>query len=228
MSPFGPGSSGFVDQAAALRAFSPLPLRERLFVRGRLFTAPLLEVAKRAPPSGRIADIGCGHGLLASLLATEPRREIVGIDPDPRKIDWARASVGRLPNARFEVATVEQLAAREPTSFDGAVIAHVLYLLPVAHWRDFLAATAACLKPGGLLLLTEPEADNSWRHWKCRLQEELMVRVLRRTLSSGAIEIQPRHVIQRALADAGFAQKDTVPLARGYSTPHVLFLAARR
>jgi 2-polyprenyl-6-hydroxyphenyl methylase/3-demethylubiquinone-9 3-methyltransferase len=215
-----------VDKAAALRAFDPLPLRERLFVRGRLFTAPLLEVARRAP-SGRIADIGCGHGVLSSLLASDAAREVVGIDPDPRKIDWARASVGQLSNARFEVATVEQLAAKQPGSFDGAVIADVLYLLPLSQWRGFLSATRECLKPGGELLLTASEADGSWRYWKAVLQEKVMVHLLRRTLSSGGLDIQPRAEMQQILTDAGFNLRDTVSLARGYSTPHVMFVAAR-
>lgn len=215
-----------VNSTAALRAFEPLPLRERLFVRGRLFTAPLEELARRAP-SGRIADVGCGHGLVAALLATDSTRQVVGIDPDERKIAWATASVGRLTNVRFEAATVEQLAAKAPASFDGVVVADVLYLLPLSQWRAFLQSCRGCLKPGGRLLLSASEADGSWRYWKCLLQEKLMVHVLRRTLSSGGLDIQPRHVMQRILKDAGFNVEDTVSLARGYSTPHVLFSATR-
>lgn len=204
----------------ALRAFGPLPLRERLFVRARLFSAPLEELARRTP-AGRVADIGCGHGVLSALLA-DGTREVVGVDPDPRKIDWARAA--KIPNARFETGTVEQLAAREPGSFDAVVVADVLYLLPVDAWPGFLRACARCLKPGGALLLKEAEADGSWRYQKCVLQERVMVRVLRRTKSSGGLGFQPRDVTERIIRDSGFNLRDTVSLARGYSTPHVLFI----
>lgn len=211
----------------ALSAFAPLPLKERLFVRGRLASAPLLEVARRAPP-GRVADLGCGHGLLVALLAVDrPDRTVVGVDPDPRKIDWAKASVGKLPNVALEVATVEQLAARAPGSFDGAVVCDVLYLLPQDAWRGFLSSVHALLKPGGRLLLKEAEADGSWRYLKCVAQERLMVQLLRRTRSSGGLGFVPRAELGRCLGDAGLEVLETVGLARGYTTPHVLFEARR-
>ncbi|MFL5321457.1 MAG: class I SAM-dependent methyltransferase [Myxococcaceae bacterium] len=214
------------ERAQALRAFEALPLTERLFVRARLSSAPLEELARRAP-AGRIVDIGCGHGVLSALLATRSDRQVLGIDPDPRKIDWASRSVGRLPNAKFEVGTVQELAARSPEQFDAAVVADVLYLLPTAEWLDFLRATSALLKPGGVLLLKEAEADQSWRYWKCVAQEALMVRLLRRTQSSGAVGFAPRAVLESNLTDAGFAIDETVSLARGYTTPHVLFVARK-
>lgn len=212
---------------SALSAFDTLPLKERLFVRGRLASAPLREVARRAP-NGRVVDIGCGHGLVVALLAEgRPERSVVGLDPDPRKIDWARASVGRLPNVRLEVGTVEALAAREPESFDAAVVCDVLYLLPRAQWRSFLGACRALLKPGGALLLKEAEADRSWRYYKCLAQERLMVQVLRRTRSSGALGFVPRAEMQLELAHAGFELDEVVGMAKGYTTPHVIFAARR-
>ena len=212
---------------AALDAFAPLPLFERLFVRGRLGSAPLYEVARRAP-RGRIVDVGCGHGLMVALLATEhPERNVVGLDPDPRKIEWAKASVGRLPNVALEVGTVEQLAARAPSSFDAVVVCDVLYLLPRDAWRGFLAACRALLKPGGVLLLKEAEADRSWRYYKCLAQELVMVQLLRRTRSSGGLGFVPRAQMEQELEHAGLRLEDVVGLARGYTTPHVLFSARR-
>lgn len=211
----------------ALAAFDTLPLKERLFVRGRLASAPLFEVARRAP-NGRVVDAGCGHGLVVALLAAgHPERQVVGLDPDPRKIDWARASVGRLPNVRLEVGTVEALAAREPESFDAAVVCDVLYLLPKEQWRSFLCACHALLKPGGVLLLKEAEADRSWRYYKCLAQERLMVQVLRRTHSSGALGFVPRAELELELSHAGFRVEEVAGMAKGYTTPHVIFTARR-
>jgi 2-polyprenyl-6-hydroxyphenyl methylase/3-demethylubiquinone-9 3-methyltransferase len=211
----------------SLKVFNGLPLKERLFVRGRLATAPLEALAARAE-GVRLLDVGCGHGVLVALLAAgSPARRVVGIDPDERKIEWARASVGRLPNVELRACTIEELAAERPGEFDTLLVADVLYLLSAAAWRPFLAAARALLRPGGRLVLKEAEDDGSWRVKKALLQEQLMVRMLRRTHSSGAVGFAPRATLESAVRDAGFAIEEIVPLARGYSTPHLLIVARR-
>ena len=209
----------------SLKVFDGLPLKERLFVRGRLATAPLEALAARAK-GARLLDVGCGHGVLVALLAAgNPARHVVGIDPDERKIEWARASVGRLPNVELRACTIEVLAAERPGEFDTVLVADVLYLLSASAWRPFLAAAHALLRSGGRLVLKEAEDDGSWRVKKALLQEQLMVRMLRRTHSSGAVGFAPRATLESAVREAGFAIEEIVPLARGYSTPHLLIVA---
>jgi SAM-dependent methyltransferase len=211
----------------ALRTFRPLPLKERLFVRARLASAPLEEVAKRVPP-GRVAEIGCGHGLLTALIAVDrPRSAVVAVDPDPRKIAWALVGPGRLANVRLLNGSIDDLLAAEPASFDSVVVADVLYLLRVERWPGFLRSARALLKPGGHLLLKEAEADGSWKHRKALWQERAMVSLLRRTRGSGGLGFQPREAMTRLLAEAGFALEETVELGRGFGTPHLLYVAAR-
>jgi 2-polyprenyl-3-methyl-5-hydroxy-6-metoxy-1,4-benzoquinol methylase len=205
-----------------------LPLAERWFVRGRLATAPLHELAARAKGS-TLLDVGCGHGALIALLAVgHPERRVVGIDPDARKIEWARMSVGTCPNVELRACTIEALAADRPGSFDTVLVADVLYLLDTAAWAPFLRAAADLLGPDGRLVLKEAEDDSSWRVTKALLQEKLMVRLLRRTHSSGAVGFAPRQTLLDALERAGFLVDETVPLARGYSTPHLLVTAHRK
>jgi hypothetical protein len=76
-------------------------------------------------------------------------------------------------------------------------------------------------------VLKEAEDDGSWRVRKALLQEQLMVRLLGRTHSSGAVQFAPRPVIEASLREAGFSIEEVVPLARGYSTPHLLLTARR-
>jgi 2-polyprenyl-3-methyl-5-hydroxy-6-metoxy-1,4-benzoquinol methylase len=211
----------------SLEVFAGLPLKERLFVRGRLASAPLLELAARAEGKG-LLDVGCGHGVLVALLAVGfPDRQVVGIDPDVRKIEWARASVGREPNVELLACTIEQLAAQRAGAFDTVFVADVLYLLDASAWVPFLRAARRLLRSGGRLVLKEAEDDGSWRVKKALLQEQLMVRLLRRTHSSGAVGFAPRAVLVAALRDAGFTIDETVPLSRGYSTPHLLLVGSR-
>ena len=209
------------DVAAALARFAALPLKERLFVRARLLSAPLVELGSRAPP-GVIADVGCGHGLLTALLAVgHPERTVLGVDPDERKIALARAALRGVGNARFQVGRIEDLAP----SLDAVVVADVLYLLPVERWGDFLRAARRLLRPGGRLLLKEAEADGSWKYWKCVAQERVMVQLLRKTQSSGGLQFRPRAFTEGLLREAGFRVEETIALDRGYATPHVLFVA---
>ena len=209
----------------ALRVFDTLPFAERLFVRGRLFTAPLEALANRTP-SGTVIDVGCGHGVLSALLCWQRSdRNVIGIDPDEWKIEHAKASVGSLANARFERATIEELAAREGACADAIVVADVLYLLPHEEWGLFLASARALLKPTGQLFIKESEPDGTWRQYKALLQEQLMVRVLKRTQSSGAVRLVSREDLTHELTQAGFRVTSIEPQSRGYSTPHVLFCA---
>jgi 2-polyprenyl-6-hydroxyphenyl methylase/3-demethylubiquinone-9 3-methyltransferase len=209
----------------SLKVFDPLPLKERWFCRGRLAVAPLEQVAARASGT-HILDVGCGHGVLAALLLhDDTSRHVVGIDPDARKIEWAKASVGRNPNAEFRACTIETLAAERPGQFDCVIVADVLCLIARELWKPLLDAARTLLRPGGRLVLKDAENDGSWRAAKALWQERMSVHVLRRTVSTGGIGFATRAEISRYVTDAGFTIDSIESHARGYSTPHVLFVA---
>src|SRR3984893_8579990 len=78
-----------------------LPLVERVYslVRFSILRPKLLSVMDLLlTDEGRILDVGCGFGLFAAYFGqTHPRRRIVGVDPDARRIGIARhvaASLG--------------------------------------------------------------------------------------------------------------------------------------
>lgn len=193
-----------------------------------MLTAPLADLAGRMP-DGAILDVGCGHGALVALLATgRPRdRRVTGVDPDPRKIAWARASVGRLPNVDLCLGTAERLVAERAGTFDAVAVADVMYLLPTGLWENFLRAALTLLRPGGRLFLKEAEGDRSWRHLKCVLQELAMVHLLRRTRSSGGLGLAPRAFTEALLRKVGFEEVRSTSMSAGYTTPHLLIEARR-
>ncbi|MFP2930851.1 class I SAM-dependent methyltransferase [Pyxidicoccus sp. 3LG] len=218
--------SALLQQALSL--YAALPAAERFHVHARAFSAPLLAVASRVP-GGRVADIGCGHGLLSALLAlADPRRTVHGVDPDPRKIAWARQALAVLPNVKLAEGTVEETLASDEADVepcDAAVVCDVLYLLPEEKWPGFLRTVQGLLRPGGRLLLKEVEGDHSWKHHKALAQEWVMVSLLGRTKASGGMALKPRGEMTRLLQDAGFAVREVVDLGKGYTTPHVLYVA---
>ena len=82
-----------------LSLYSGAPLTARAHVRVRWATCPFRAVAAEVPASGRILEVGCGHGLLSLHLAlTSPTREVLGVDVDDDKLKAGRtaAAKGRL------------------------------------------------------------------------------------------------------------------------------------
>jgi 2-polyprenyl-3-methyl-5-hydroxy-6-metoxy-1,4-benzoquinol methylase len=210
---------------ASLDVFDRLPLKERWFCRARLALAPLEQVAARA--SGNVMlDVGCGHGVLAALLLQgQPQRHVVGIDPDARKIAWAKESIGRDSRAEFHAWTIDRMAAERPAAFDCVLVADVLCLIARDTWAPFLASASQLLKPGGRLVLKDAENDGSWRATKALWQERLMVHVLRRTVSTGGIGFATRAELSGYVTGAGFVVDEITSYARGYTTPHVVLTA---
>ncbi|MFB1480949.1 class I SAM-dependent methyltransferase [Corallococcus sp. RDP092CA] len=214
--------------AQALERYAHLPAGERFHVHARASSAPLLAVASRLP-SGTVADIGCGHGLLSAVLALAvPERQVLGVDLDERKVHWARQALSGLPNVTLDVGSVDALARTRPSTLDAVVVCDVLYLLPEERWPGFLQAVRGLLKPGGRFLLKEVEGDRSWKHAKALAQEWVMVSLLGRTKASGGMVLKPRVDGVRLLRDAGFEVREVVGLGEGYTTPHLLYDAEAR
>ncbi|RKG98028.1 class I SAM-dependent methyltransferase [Corallococcus carmarthensis] len=214
--------------AQALELYAHLPPSERFHVHARASSAPLLAVASRLP-SGTVADIGCGHGLLSAVMALAvPERRVLGVDLDERKVHWAKQALSGLPNVTLDVGSVEDLARTQPHALDAVVVCDVLYLLPDAKWSGFLQSVRGLLKPGGRFLLKEVEGDHSWKHAKALAQEWVMVSLLGRTKASGGMVLKPRVDGVRLLRDAGFEVREVVGLGEGYTTPHLLYDAEAR
>lgn len=104
-----------------------------------------------APPA-RVADLGCGTGSLAVLLA-QAGYAVTGLDLSGRMVAAARAKAHR---ADVPVTLQQGDAAAPPlprSSFDVVLARHVLWVFPdpvavLTRWASLLA-------PGGRLVLVE-------------------------------------------------------------------------
>jgi 2-polyprenyl-3-methyl-5-hydroxy-6-metoxy-1,4-benzoquinol methylase len=208
----------------ALALYGPLPATVRFHARVRAFTCPMQAVVARVPETGRLLEVGCGHGLFANQAAlSNPALQVLGIDPSADKIRSAQATAAGRAGVRFSAQSLESLAEG---SFDAVAILDVLYLVPRSEWPAFLAGCRERLRPGGKLLLKEVDVRPRWKFYRCVLQESVSVRLLHITLG-GAFAFASREEMAALLAQAGFTGVVVTDLGRGYWTPHVLYEAVR-
>ena len=100
----------------------------------------------------RLLDVGCGDGkITAELARTLPRGSIVGLDGSLDMLQFACQHFlpEKIPNLEFVHMDARQLRFVQP--FD------VIFSNATLHWVDdhpaFLLGAAACLKPGGRLVV---------------------------------------------------------------------------
>jgi len=93
-------------------------------------------------------DVGCGTGALAeTILALAAPSEVVGIDPSPAYIAFARDRVND-PRVRFEVGDTQALQAASAT-FDAVVAGLVLNFVPEPD--KALSEMVRVARPGGVV-----------------------------------------------------------------------------
>jgi len=101
-------------------------------------------------PGTRVLDVGCGTGALLSRLVERYQIDGTGIDPSP-----GMAAVAK--GAHPDLAIVSGAAEALPLSDDSFDL--VISCLSYHHFADrkqFLAEAKRVLKPGGQLLIAEP------------------------------------------------------------------------
>jgi 2-polyprenyl-6-hydroxyphenyl methylase/3-demethylubiquinone-9 3-methyltransferase len=105
------------------------------------------------PSKGCILDAGCGHGLLALVMAlASPARRILATDHDGPRIEAARRAAGDLKNLVFREADFTRVPSGP---FDGIVYMDDLHYLTYAAQESLLRRSRRALKRGGVLVFRE-------------------------------------------------------------------------
>ena len=123
------------------------------------------EVASNLATDGRILEVGCGPGHLATRLALIPGTWVTATDIDPRMVERAVANAGRAlpPDAQPTFATAD--VAHLP--FDDGTFDLVVSTFSMHHWADpsaGLAEIARVLKATGVVLIWDLEPGSLMDH----------------------------------------------------------------
>jgi 2-polyprenyl-3-methyl-5-hydroxy-6-metoxy-1,4-benzoquinol methylase len=212
---------------AIARIARALPLVERAYanVRFSILRPKLLSVMDLLlPDEGRILDVGCGFGLFASYFGQmQPRRRIVGVDPNARRIALAAhvaKAVGLVgPNApRFHVGDVRDAELVGP--FHGIYVLDVMHHIPATDQRPVLERLANLLVPGGVLVIKDITTEPRYQLLFTTLLDRLMVGL------DEPLEYRHHRDWGELLASLGFKVRMVrVPDVLPY--PHVVIAATR-
>ncbi len=123
--------------------------------------AELPFIVGRVVNPSHVLDAACGTGMHAVALAQRGYR-VAGADPSPGMIARARENATAAGvDVRFEVAGFGELATRFGDGFDGVLCLgnSLPHILTPPALRAALADFAACLRPGGILLIQNLNYD---------------------------------------------------------------------
>lgn len=127
----------------------------------RFWHAAKLRIIDRvapAKPGARIADAGCGSGVIAAHLAANAA-EVIGFDSNPAAVQYA-ATTFASERLRFVLGPFESILNHGP--FDQFYCLEVLEHLYEEQAIDVLRLFARAAKPGATLFVTTPNARSAW------------------------------------------------------------------
>jgi SAM-dependent methyltransferase len=149
------------------------------YARGKFRWDPVYFALLRSgvlPDSGTLVDLGCGQGILLSLLSAAKARHARGDWPagwpaPPARLalhgyDLRRRSIraGSVALAGMAALECRDIRGLELPAADAVVILDVLYHLPYAEQERVLDAVARALRPRGLLVLRESDSGGGIAH----------------------------------------------------------------
>ena len=115
----------------------------------------LIALVERTAGTGRVLDLGCGPGTLATSVDRNKVRSYVGVDISTEAITYAQKRADE--HTRFEQHDIESWRSDE--TFDLIVITEALYYVNSMSRLSFLRRCVQRLAANGCILVTAVEPD---------------------------------------------------------------------
>jgi methionine biosynthesis protein MetW len=114
-------------------------------------------ITQMIPAGARVLDVGCGTGSLTQIVRSVCDAEILGVEPDPSRVEKARSRGVNVREGYLDRQLIVELGR-----FDILLFADILEHLPNPQAMLLLARDA--LKPGGSIIISVPNVA----HWSVR------------------------------------------------------------
>lgn len=190
-------------------------------IRFTILRQPFLEeIGQYLPTSGTLLDLGCGFGLFSMYYAaTEPRRNVVGIDLSARRISRASRTAAALDIRNVSYAAADVLSWETELRFDSIYFLDLVHHLPAAGVRPFIAKVASLIAPHGTLVIKDVADRPVYKRMFTLALDRLMVGL-------EPIQYWSQDELCGLLEDLGF-QVVTHRMTDILPYPHVLYIARR-
>jgi len=124
------------------------------------------------PYARRILEVGCGEGAMTErIVRAYPNATVTAIDVSPNA---GRLYRGQTSNVTFTQAAAEDVAYREPASFDLVVLADVIHHVPGNGRSPLLSAIKHAMAAGGSLVFKDWVASATPIHWLCFMSDRYL------------------------------------------------------
>jgi 2-polyprenyl-3-methyl-5-hydroxy-6-metoxy-1,4-benzoquinol methylase len=157
----------------------------------------LIDRVAPARPGARVADAGCGSGVIAAHLATTARH-VVGFDSNAAAVSYA-VQTYRSDRLRFVLGPFERIVDERP--FDQIYCLEVLEHLYEEQAIETLRLFARAASPGAQLFVTTPNARSAWPLIEWTLDRLHLVPTLN---EAQHLTLFTRAMLRRALVTAGW------------------------
>lgn len=122
---------------------------------------PFEQIESFLPDTGLIIDIGCGEGVLATLLAiSSKKRNVLGIDIDQNKINLGKTIAKKINNLSFQ--NKNALKEKLPKS-KGFVLSDFLHHIPKSQHQTLLKSLVSSLSANGVIVIKEIDTSDGAR-----------------------------------------------------------------
>lgn len=200
------------------RVYRGYPPSHRAHVLVRFITCPFVRTLEDLPASGRVLEIGAGHGIFCYFAARNPARSVVAVEPDLRKT----LNPNHAPGVQW-IAGYDDCIRGE---FDAIAIYDATYRMSIAYRTELYRRVFERLKPGGTFLLKDMDPEHRLKMSWARAQEWLSDHLLKISIGSGFI-YQTRAEVDATLRELGFTDFRPRAIDRGYPHPHIIYTARK-